>query len=129
MSLILDHYIGTGTTTVFSDVASDVWYAPYVSLALFKGMINSNSQFRPNDTISRAEAAKIIVKLFGVKMSNVKGTFADMDISSDLTQYAEVAKSFGIFSGQVLDGELKFRPDDSITRAEIAKVIVNAFNL
>ena len=62
-------------------------------------------------------------------MSNVKGTFADMDISSDLTQYAEVAKSFGIFSGQVLDGELKFRPDDSITRAEIAKVIVNAFNL
>jgi len=127
--LILDHYIGTGTTTVFSDVASDVWYAPYVSLALFKGMINSNSQFRPNDTISRAEAAKIIVKLFGVKMSNVKGTFADMDISSDLTQYAEVAKSFGIFSGQVLDGELKFRPDDSITRAEIAKVIVNAFNL
>jgi len=129
LSLILDHYIGTGTTTVFSDVASDVWYAPYVSLALFKGMINSNSQFRPNDTISRAEAAKIIVKLFGVKMSNVKGTFADMDISSDLTQYAEVAKSFGIFSGQVLDGELKFRPDDSITRAEIAKVIVNAFNL
>lgn len=121
--------IGTGTTNVFSDVASDVWYAPYVSLALSKGMINSNSQFRPNDTISRAEAAKIIVKLFGVKMSNVKGIFADMDTSSDLTQYAEVAKSLGIFSGQVLDGELKFRPNDSITRAEIAKVIVNAFNL
>lgn len=29
----------------------------------------------------------------------------------------------------MLDGKLKFRPNDSITRAEIAKVVVNAFKL
>lgn len=121
--------IGTGTTAVFSDVPSDMWYAPYVSLALSKGMISPNTQFRPNDTISRAEAAKIIVKIFGVKTAPVKGTFADMDVSSDLTQYAEVAKTLGIFSGQIIDGKLNFRPNDSITRAEIAKVIANAFGL
>lgn len=56
-----------------------------------------------------------------------KGIFGDMDIHSDLTRYAEMAKSLNIFSGQIIDGQLKFRPNDPITRAEIAKVIALAF--
>lgn len=117
-------------TTVFKDVASDVWYAPYVSLAVSKGIISSKSMnFRPNDTISRAEAAKIIVGIFGGNTANKKITFADVYGSSDLAKYIETAKDLGFFSGQLIDGKLHFRPNEAITRAEIAKVIVSAFGL
>lgn len=117
-------------TTVFKDVAAGAWYTPYISLALSKGIVSDRfTNFRPNDTISRAEAAKIIVGIFGGNTTNRKITFEDVNISSDLTKYIETAKILGFFSGQVIDGKLKFRPNDSITRAEIAKVVVNAFGL
>lgn len=120
----------TTNTTVFKDVATTAWYAPYVSLALSKGIISSNAtNFRPDHTISRAEAAKIIVGIFGGNTANRKITFTDVDASSDLTKYIETAKELGFFSGQLIDGKLKFRPNDSITRAEIAKVVVKAFDL
>lgn len=121
---------GTGSSTLFKDVATNAWYAPHVSLAVSKGIISSkNTNFRPNDTISRSEAAKIIVGIFGGNTANKKITFADVDGSSDLAKYIEAAKEFGFFSGQVVNGKLHFRPNDSITRAEIAKVVVKAFDL
>ncbi len=90
---------------------------------------NRSTRFRPNDSISRAEAAKIIVRAFGGSPSNRNISFTDVDMYSDLTAYIETAKELGFFSGQVVNGKLKFRPYDSITRAEIAKVIANAFGL
>lgn len=119
----------TGTTS-FKDVASDSWYSPYVSLALSKGIVSDkNTNFRPNDSISRAEAAKIIVGIFGANVVNTETTFTDVDATSDLAKYIETAKSLGFFSGQVVDGKSLFRPNDSITRAEISKVVVRAFKL
>jgi len=38
--------------------------------------------------------------------------------------YVIKAKELGIISGQTIDGKLVFRPNDSITRAESAKIIV-----
>lgn len=45
----------------FRDVSSASWQAPYIALALEKGMIRRSTIFRPNDPITRAEAAKILV--------------------------------------------------------------------
>jgi hypothetical protein len=54
-------------------------------------------------------------------------TFVDVNQSSDLAKYIEAATYLSIFSGQMRMNQRIFRPDDSITRAEIAKVVVNAF--
>lgn len=115
----------------FNDVSANIWYAPYVSLALSKGMITgARSSFHPNDPITRAEAAKILMTAPGVTINEPSViTFVDLDRYSDLTKYVEAAKSMGILSGQIIGGQLRFRPNDSITRAEIAKVVVNAFHL
>lgn len=119
----------TGTTS-FEDVPAQMWYTPYVALALSKGIVTGqNVNFRPNDSISRAEAAKIIVGIFGANVGSTTTSFADVDVASDLAKFIETAKTLGFFSGQNIDGKLVFRPNDSITRAEIAKVIVNAFGL
>lgn len=48
--------------TLFNDVSMSDWYAPYVTLALSRGMITgANMSFRPNDPITRAEATKILI--------------------------------------------------------------------
>lgn len=86
--------------------------------------------FDPNDQITRAEAAKILMTAPGVQINEPNNIiFRDLDPTSDLNKYIEVARSMGILSGQIINGELRFRPNDAITRAEIAKIVVNAFHL
>jgi hypothetical protein len=56
-------------------------------------------------------------------------TFIDVSKNSRLAKYIEAAKSLNIISGQMRNRQHIFRPDDTITRSEIAKIIVNAFGL
>lgn len=56
-------------------------------------------------------------------------TFIDVNKNSDLAKYIEAAKFLNILSGQMRNGKRIFRPNDSITRSEIAKVVANAFGL
>lgn len=113
----------------FNDVGTESWYAPYLSVAIAKGMVNDTAgAFRPNDPISRAEATKILLVALGTKIGSPASKFHDVG-GSDLAKYVETARELGIVSGQVIDGVLKFRPDDRISRAEIAKIVVSAFGL
>lgn len=121
----------TGLNIPFDDVSLNTWYAPYVSLALSKGMIAGNRvSFNPNDSITRAEATKILMTALGVTVIAPRTvSFVDLDMNSDLTKYIEAAKYLKILSGQVIFGQSVFRPNDPITRSEIAKIVVNAFHL
>ena len=56
-------------------------------------------------------------------------TFVDTNINSDLTKYIEAAAYLDILSGQMINGRKVFKPNASITRAEIAKIVANAFHL
>ena len=93
-------------------------------------MIQSSTRFRPNDTITRAEVSKILTVALGVVVTDpVTLTYSDVSRAMTLVQYVEAATSLGIFSGQIRAGQRIFRPNDPITRAEIAKVVVNAFRI
>jgi hypothetical protein len=115
----------------FHDVETNIWYAQYVSLALSKWMIRENVRFRPNDPITRAEATKIIMVALWVTIPAASTmTFIDVSRNNTLAKYIESATFHNIVSGQLNRVWLRvFRPNDPITRAEIAKVVVNAFGL
>lgn len=120
----------TGLDMPFYDVSTDVWYARYTSLALSKGMIQRSTMFRPNDSVTRAEASKILIIALGVTVNEVSSmTYIDVSHTMTLAKYVEAVTFLNIFSGQMRNGQRIFRPNDSITRAEIAKVVVNAFGL
>ena len=120
----------TGLNIPFNDVPTTLWYAPYVSLALSKGMIASSTRFRPNDAITRAEVSKILTTALGVVIvTPTTMTYTDVMSAMTLAKYIETATSLGIFSGQIVAGRRIFRPSDPITRSEIAKVVVNAFHV
>ena len=112
----------------FADVKSTHTLSKFIALAAKKGLVNKDAKnFRPDDTITRAEAMKILVGVLGadVVTDTTPGTFADVVKTSDLAKFVNKAKALGIISGQ----GSKFRPNDSMSRAEIAKVVVNAFKL
>lgn len=124
---------GASSDTPFSDVAKDAWYTPYVSTALKKGIISDKSdKFRPDDRITRAEVAKIlasVLELLPSEGSENLGVFSDVAQDSEFAVPVSSLYGRGLFSGQ-LSGERRiFRPSDSITRAEIAKVTSIGFEL
>lgn len=59
----------TGSTTTFPDIPKDAWFAPYVGFAQVKNLIAgySNGNFGPNDPMTRAQVAKVVVKLLDYK--------------------------------------------------------------
>ncbi|MEE1224317.1 MAG: S-layer homology domain-containing protein [Clostridia bacterium] len=111
---------------VFSDVSEGDWFASVVKTAASLGIVSgSNGAFRPNDAISREEAAKIcctLIKYIGYDESGTQTkTFSDAaDISSWAVDYVDKACAAGIMQG---DAEGGFRPLGTATRAESAAIV------
>jgi preprotein translocase subunit YajC len=87
--------------------------------------LNAENVQNPDEPINRGEAVKVLGQAFRIKNddSNIKLGFSDEDgISEDLADYLKGMKEGKYISGYT-DGS--FKPENIITRAEIAKVINN----
>lgn len=81
--------------------------------------------FRPDDTISRAEGALVLTRIFGINTSTTKVTdkFSDINETYLEAQKAITAASkLGIIDGYK-DGT--YRPKEKMTRAEFMKIIAS----
>lgn len=111
------------TKNSFYDVNSSKWYNTYVSTLAKAGVIvdSSNGYFRPDEAITRAELA--------VMMAQFTSTTASTNNFSDVSKYhwaadeIAVAEKMGWIKGYP-DGT--FRPDATITRAEMVTMINRA---
>ena len=90
---------------------------------------DTDGAFRPNDTISRAEAAKMIyVVRNGGNDDKAAGwtggaqVFADVPAGAWYEGYVNYCASLGIIAG--FNGE--FRPNDPVTGVELAKMLLVA---
>ncbi|MBR3934744.1 MAG: S-layer homology domain-containing protein [Clostridia bacterium] len=116
-------------TSAFGDVNANDWFYPYVSSAYSAGLVNGyDGNFNPYANVTRQDVAVILYRLFGDKLEisdNI--TFGDKD---DVADYAKNAIatlcSAGIINGYE-DGT--FKPQNSITRAEIARLMSNCTTL
>lgn len=91
---------------------------------------DSEGTFRPDDNITRAEAAAVAVRLheyvaskldINVSKSYVSKTFSDVRGTDWYYKSVCSAVGYGLIEG---DAEGTFRPNDNITRAEFTAVIV-----
>lgn len=94
-----------------------------------KGVINGyvGGNFGPNDSIKRVHAVQMIIRELGVKTGDAPNpNFTDVKPGS--YGYAEIAKAkqLGIISGK---GKGKFDPNGTLTRGEMAKILVEAYKL
>ncbi|RUL49024.1 C40 family peptidase [Lysinibacillus antri] len=75
---------------------------------------------------SRGEVALQLSKVLGLDTSDTNSPFLDVKYTSKYAGAATALGKIGIFSG---DGNGKFNPNSPITRGQLAKVLVEAFDL
>jgi hypothetical protein len=110
----------------FTDVGQDYWAYSHIAELACAGVISgySDGTFRPQNSTTRAQFAKMIVLSEGWTLANpARPTFRDVDGSHLFYRYIETAYAHGVASGY--NGEL-FRPDSYVKRAQVAKMLVRA---
>lgn len=132
---------GTGTGTITSPGAGTVnrpilddksgftdiighWAEKDVNAMAAKGIVSgvTNTLFEPDRDITRAEFATLLVKTLNLS-SKVSSAFADLEAGAWYVPYVNAAANSGLVSGY--DGY--FRPNDLITREEMAVVLTKAY--
>lgn len=114
----------------FTDASSiPSWANEAIEELMDQGVINGNDDgsFAPNRQLNRAEVSKIIVLATGVELDTDGGNkFPDVNSGDWFYDYVTTMYNYGWINGNP-DGT--FRPGNGINRAELAKMIVNAFEL
>ncbi|MFL5733388.1 MAG: S-layer homology domain-containing protein [Chloroflexia bacterium] len=116
----------TVTSTSFADVPSDFWAATYIEYLAGRGVISgySDNTFRPNNNATRGQFSKMIVLGEGWPIDLTSAPhFTDVPPGSTFYEYVETAVNHGVISGYA---DRTFRPNNNITRGQIAKIIVLA---
>ena len=112
----------------FPDVPADHWAADSINYLVDKGAIKGkpDGTFGPTENIDRASAAVIMASTLGLEVNkDAKPSFEDAKNHWAAPYIAAVEKA-GVIIG---DGKGSFNPDDQITRAAMASMLVNAYKL
>ncbi len=113
----------------FNDVSKSEWYSDYIGYLSKYGIIKgySNSTFRPDDNVSRAEFVAMTVRFNSLFNDVKKGSYTVKytDVATNYWAYSDVAyaKHAGWLNGYA-DGT--FKGDNAITRAEVVTVVNRA---
>ncbi|HHY73675.1 MAG TPA: S-layer homology domain-containing protein [Bacillus bacterium] len=130
-SMTVTSKISTADAAVsFKDVSKNAFYYEAINEMALRGVIGgyADGSFKPNQPVTRAEAAKIIAYDLGLDSKNTNSYSRFRDVSSGDWFYQPVttlAQAGGI--GGYEDGT--FRPNRTITRAEMASMLVRAYEL
>lgn len=116
----------------FTDVPVGSTFYPYIECLACKGILTGyqDGTFRPASDITRGQGAKILANSVGYDevIPTTQQTFQDVPVGSTFWVYVERAVLHGAFSGYACGGPSEpcpgtyFRPDNSITRGQLAKV-------
>lgn len=121
-------------TRLLAQTLSDVNFSSYEGQAIkelqTRGVISGfpDGTFRGDDTVNRAQAAKMLLLAGGYTIEALPNTgqFPDITAGEWYEQFALNAVQYGLMDGYP-DGT--FRPERTINRAEFLKMMTNAFNL
>lgn len=124
---ILKIAFGTADTDVEGDpsnpYAKDHWSSEHFAMAEDMGFsITEDMMKNPDESATRGEVIKTMFDALGTDIPDTDDTdFADVDGSHKYADAIQYAKDLGIVSGDDATGN--FRPDDSVNRAETAKIV------
>ena len=109
----------------YQDVDNQVWYAEALTLAAINEIFDANSNFYPQQAVTRIEVARAIhrcvnAKGLSIPMIMLMPNYRDMEgLSQEDTNALVFTSNTGLMKG---DGQC-WRPHDRITRAELATVV------
>lgn len=107
----------------FSDIGNE-WYAKYVCYALEKKWVLGypDGTFRPEQTVTRAEAIKMLITTQGIPVSDSARQFADVMPYEWFCNYVNA----GAAKGLIDTASPYFNPNDGMTRSDVSESIFRA---
>ncbi|PWK06988.1 S-layer homology domain-containing protein [Tumebacillus permanentifrigoris] len=128
------HYQGTGTFGIvkkelhFPDVSTTHYAKRSIETLASKMVISGfeDGTFHPNETVTRAQFATMLVKTLGLKDKSQLGaapTFTDVAKDSWYMNYVETAYRSNLISGM---GDGRFAPEDKITAQDMSMMVARA---
>jgi hypothetical protein len=115
--------------TPFSDVPEGYWAEPAISALVAKGIVSGKSKdrFYPEDSLTRAEFATLLVRSLNLPPDNdPTPVFRDVGTDHWAFTYIQTAYKHHLISGISQD---EFGPEENITRQDMAVMIANALQL
>lgn len=114
----------------YSDCQPGAWYYSAVETARVLGVAEAGASFRPEEAITRAEMAVMLVKALGydtlaASAAGYTGPFADV---TEYRGYITLAYDIGMTNGVVrTDGRRVFQPQAAASREEAAAMLVRVY--
>jgi hypothetical protein len=109
----------------FSDVPASFWGYSYIETAYAHGIISgyTDGTFRPDNSVTRAQVAKMIylARQWGTVEGNV--AFTDVQQADWYYTYVQATGVADVMSGY---SDNTFRPSASATRGQVAKILALA---
>ena len=101
------------------------WAQDQIVDAMIAGQVDVADNYRPQDSITRAEFAKIACTVFGIEVSEGKDEpFHDVNNSDWHHKYVAALYNTKVGGQSVVQGDGEnFRPNDKITRQEVAVIV------
>jgi hypothetical protein len=110
----------------FTDLPNTHWAYKYIADMVNRKVIGGypDNKFRPNNTISRAEFATIIIKAAGLQATKVNySSFSDIKVTDWYSPFVETAKDY-LTGYRVANGQYIFNPAAPALREDITIAIV-----
>jgi len=129
-AVVAGSFAGIAGAASFKDVDSNTTHSKEILALVDQGIIKGydDGTFRPYAELTRAEAAIIVARSLGLLDGKNIPANPFNDVSENQAAYEAIVKlaNKGIIDGY---GNGNFGPYDKVTRAQIAKYIVNALDL
>ncbi len=124
LAMVLSMGVAT-SFAAFSDVPSTVNYAEAVNILSNLGVINGyeDGTFKPDNTITRAEVATIIVNVLNLPQTQGATVFSDVPADHWAAGYINTAYNQQVISGM---GDGTFAPGANVTYEQVVRMIVSA---
>ncbi|WP_221567011.1 S-layer homology domain-containing protein [Alkalihalobacillus sp. TS-13] len=112
----------------YHDVPNDYWAYDSITYLSKKDIITGYDQslFKPTNSITRAEVATMLAKAFDLTIKDGKSKALDVPENHWAKGAINASLDAGYFQGYP---DNTFRPNEEITRSEIASLFSDAFNL
>ena len=113
-------------STDFTDVSDSHWAKEAIDAMAERGIINgyNDGTFKPSETVSRAEFAKMMVKTLDLDTYKPSSpTFLDVEKGHWAYTYVETAKKY-LTGFRSSEGD-RFKPDQVAVREDMAVAVVN----
>lgn len=119
-------YVVVENKVSFGDTSSvQAWAGRQIEVLAAKGIINGKKDgvFAPQDNVTRAEFAKLLIEALDLDSETATNKFSDVKDGDWFAPYVAAAAEQGIINGRTAT---TFVPNATITRAEMATMVARA---